>query len=279
MIFASKKIILLLVLFMINGFAQNSLQEQFDLATSLFNKEKYFDAITEFKRLRFFDEKNQFGFQTNFLIGLSYKSGAKLDEAIKYFTLAEIDAQNTEDLYSAKILNARTNILRRTTQQAERILNSLLSDSTYFQKATEIKYWLGWNYMFADQWQKAYETFSENNLDTALANICQSVVNDSYNENFAKYSSYVIPGFGQFYTGEYISGLLSLGWNVLFGYLTINSFVEERVFDGIMIANFLWMRFYSGNTQNAEKFAKEKNNIIINKALDRIQYDFKGKKP
>ena len=279
MIFASKKIILLLVLFMINGFAQNSLHEQFDLAKSLFNKEKYFDAITELKRLNYFDKENLYSYEANMMIGLSYKSGAKLDEAIKYFTLSEIDAQNSENFYSAKILNARTNILRRTTQQADRILNSLLSDSTYFQKATEIKYWLGWNYMFADQWQKAYETFLENNLDTALANICQSVVNDSYNENFAKYSSYLIPGFGQFYTGEYISGLLSLGWNILFGYLTINSFIEERVFDGIMIANFLWMRFYSGNTQNAEKFAKEKNIGIINNALDRIQYDFKGKKP
>lgn len=279
MIFVNKKIILAVVILACQNFAQDSLDVQFNYAKNLFDKENYFDAITELKRLDFFDKENKYSFESNMLIGLSYKSGAKLDEAIKYFILAEIAAQNSEDLYNAKILNARTNILRRTTQQAERILKSLLSDSSYFHKAYDIKYWLGWNFMFANQWEKAYEIFYENNLDTALVSICQSVLNDSYNENFAKYSSYLIPGFGQFYTGEYISGLISLGWNVLFGYLTINSFVEERVFDGIMIANFLWMRFYSGNTQNAEKFAKEKNNIIINKALDRIQYDFNGIKP
>lgn len=279
MIFANKKIILVFFIITCSSFAQDSLQAQFNFAKSLYDSENYFDAVTEAKRLLFFDAEAKYYFDANLLIGLSYKAGAKLNEAIRYFTLAEINSKNDDQFYQAKILSARINILRRSNEQAERILNSLLANPSYENNHKEIKYWLGWNFMFANQWQKAYKTFSENNLDTALANICQSVVNDSYNENFAKYSSYLIPGFGQFYTGEYISGLLSLGWNVLFGYLTINSFIEERVFDGIMIANFLWMRFYSGNTQNAEKFAKEKNIGIINNALDRIQYDFKGKKP
>lgn len=279
MIFANKKIILVFFIITCSSFAQDSLETQFNFAKSLYDSENYFDAVTEAKRLLFFDAEAKYYFDANLLIGLSYKAGAKLNEAIRYFTLAEINSKNDDQFYQAKILSARTNILRRSNEQAERILNSLLANPSYENNHKEIKYWLGWNFMFADQWQKAYETFSENNLDTALANICQSVVNDSYNENFAKYSSYLIPGFGQFYTGEYISGLLSLGWNVLFGYLTINSFIEERVFDGIIIANFLWLRFYSGNTQNAEKFAKEKNIKIINTALDQLQFNFKGIRP
>lgn len=279
MISVIKKILLLFIFFIANAFAQNSLQEQFYFANQLFNQEKYFDAITELKRIQFFDTENTYSFQTNLFIGKSYKAGAKFDEAIKYFTLAEINARNKDELFESKILNARTNILRRTTKQAERILKDLIDDPKFLSNQNEIKYWIGWNFIFNDDWGKACEVFSENNLDTVLADICRSVDKEWYSVKFAKYSSYIIPGFGQFYTGEYLSGALSLSWNVLFGYLTINSFIDDRVFDGIMVGNFLWLRFYSGNTQNAEKFAIQKNLQISNKTLHYLQFYFTGEKP
>jgi hypothetical protein len=271
MISVINKIFLLIILFISNLFAQNSLDQQFQFANQLFIQQEYFDAITELKRLQFFDEQDVFSFQTNLLIGKSYKAGAKFDEAVKYFTLAEINSKSDEEYFISKVFNARTNILRRTTKQAERILNDLSYDARYTSKEKEIKYWLGWNYIFSDNWEKAFEIFHKNNLDTSLTVLCKNVQEDLYSVNFAKYSSYIIPGFGQFYTGEYLSGALSLGWNILFGYLTINSVVEERIFDAIVIGNFLWLRFYSGNIQNAEKFAIQKNREISNKALEILQ--------
>jgi hypothetical protein len=279
MIFVNKKTFLLTLLLCLNVFAQNTLDQQFGYANQLFLQQKYFDAITEFKRLQYFDKENLHSFQSNLLIGKSYKEGAKYDEAIKYFTLAEMCAATEEDYFDSKILSVRANILRRTNKQAERILNELNDDSRFLSNEKEIKYWLGWNYIFSDEWFKAYEIFLENNLDTTLANLCKSVDEELYSVEFAKYSSYLIPGSGQFYTGEYVSGTLSLGWNILFGYLTINAFVEDRVFDGIMVGDFLWLRFYSGNIQNAEKFAVQKNLEISNKALEYLQFQFNGKKP
>ena len=279
MTFVSNKIFLLVVIFAANLFSQNTLEQQFDYANQFLNQEKYYDAITELKRLQFFDKQNIYSFQSNLLIGKSYKAGAKFDEAVKYLTLAEINAKSDEEYFAAKTLNARTNILRRTNKQAERILNDLLIDPRFKSNEKEIKYWIGWNYIFSDDWEKAYEIFNENNLDTTLANLCKSVGDEMYSVDFAKYSSYIIPGFGQFYTGEYISGALSLGWNILFGYLTINAFVEDRIFDAIIIGNFLWLRFYSGNIQNAEKFAVQKNLEISNKALEYLQYSFIGERP
>ncbi len=279
MISASKRILLFIFASLTSVVAQSTLEQQFEFANQLFNREKYFDAITELKRLQFFDKKNSFSFQSNLLIGISYKAGAKFDEAIKYLTLAEINNSDDEEYFLCRILNARTNILRRTTKQAEKILNELLDDPRFISKEKEINYWIGWNYIFSDEWEKAFEVFNENRLDTTLAELCKTVDDEMYSVNFSKYSSYLIPGLGQFYTGEYVSGTLSLGWNILFGYLTINAFVEDRVFDGIIIGNFLWLRFYSGNIQNAEKFAIQKNLQISNKALDYLQYQYKGEKP
>ncbi len=43
-------------------FAQDSFADQFNLAKKLYDEENYFDAITEFKRLLFFDESEKYSF-------------------------------------------------------------------------------------------------------------------------------------------------------------------------------------------------------------------------
>ena len=54
MIFVNKKILLILTVIFVNMFGQNTLHQQFEYANQLYNQEKYFDAITELKRLQLF---------------------------------------------------------------------------------------------------------------------------------------------------------------------------------------------------------------------------------
>ena len=259
--------------------AQSAFQNQFDFAKQLYNNENYFEAITELKRLLFFDETEEYNYEANNLIGLSYKQGAKFSDAIRYLTLAEINAKTTEELFQRRIEIIRINILRRTTGRALKLLDSLEADNRFKDRTDEINYWRGWSYIFADEWEKASFEFAKIDTVQTLSKLAKQVDDDMYSVTFAKTISYIIPGAGQIYTGEYISGLLSLGWNVLFGYLTVKSFIDERIFDAIVIANFLWLRFYRGNLQNAENFAGKKNLNISNKALNYLQYEYDGLKP
>jgi hypothetical protein len=261
------------------SFAQNSFDAQFNFAKKLYNDEDYFDTVTELKRLLFFDENSEYHFKANLLIGKSYKQGAKFSDAIRYLTLAEIYAKDINELYETRIEIIRINILRRTTRRAFRLLDSLQADERFTDRKDEIKYWRGWSYMFADDWEQAAQTFAEIDSNHVLKTLAEEVNDDLYSVSFAKTISYIIPGAGQIYTGEYISGLLSLGWNVLWGYLTIEAFIAERIFDGIVIANFLWLRFYRGNLQNAENFAMEKNLVRSNRALNYLQFEYDGLKP
>lgn len=261
------------------SFAQNSFDAQFNFAKKLYSDEHYFDTVTELKRLLFFDENSEYNYEANLFIGKSYKQGAKFSDAIRYLTLAEINAKNIDELYATRIEIIRINILRRTSRRALKLLDSLGTDERFIDRKNEIKYWRGWAYMFADDWEQAAQTFAEIDSNHVLKVLAEKVDDDFYSVSFVKTISYIIPGAGQFYTGEYISGLLSLGWNVLWGYLTIKAFVAERIFDGIVIANFLWLRFYKGNLQNAENFAKEKNLVISNKALNYLQFEYDGLKP
>jgi hypothetical protein len=88
-----------------------------------------------------------------------------------------------------------------------------------------------------------------------------------------------LPGSGQIYAGNYFSGFLSLAWNVAAGYFTINSFLANRAFDGIVIGELVWLRFYKGNVENAEKYAVQKNLEVSNKTLKFLQEEYRGLKP
>ncbi|MEE9450772.1 MAG: hypothetical protein V3V72_12030, partial [Ignavibacteriaceae bacterium] len=233
--------------------AQDVFVKQFNFAKQLYAGEKYYDAVTELKRLLYFDKSETYNYKANILIGKSYKQGGKFTDAVKHFTLAEINAANGDELYYSRIENVRVNILRRTTDRALDLLSSLEDDKRFSSKKDELNYWRGWAYIFADDWENA--AFSLGMIDNQheLKLLAEKVEDEKYSVSFAKIISMIIPGAGQFYTGEYVSGLLSLSWNVLWGYLTIKSFVDDRIFDGIMVGSLLWLRFYNGNIYNAEK--------------------------
>jgi tetratricopeptide (TPR) repeat protein len=275
----SHLIILIFITFTVRIAAQNDFDKQYDFAKQLFADEEYYDAVTELKRLLYFDESEAYNYQANILIGRSYKQGGKFADAVKHFSLAEINAAESDELYYSRIENIRVNILRRTTKQALDLINSLEDDERFSAKKNELNYWRGWAYIFADEWENAAFSFGKIDRQHELKLLAQKVEDEKYSVNFAKFISMIIPGAGQFYTEEYVSGLLSLGWNVLWGYLTIKSFVDDRIFDGIMVGSLLWFRFYNGNTYNAEKFAEEKNHIISNRALLFLQYGYEGEKP
>jgi tetratricopeptide (TPR) repeat protein len=259
--------------------AQNQLSSQFDYANNLFKANQFFDAVTEYKRLLFFDSKNEYVFPANYKIGEAYKAGLKFDEAVKYFSLAEMAAGNSEQKYSAEIEIVKTNILRRTTDRAHQLLDEM--EKTFYTGVYKdsLNYWRGWTYIFADDWQKASGYFAKINPSHELKLLCDNVEKEKVSVTFTKVISYILPGAGQIYTGQYFSGIMSLGYNVLFGYLTINSFTEERIFDGFAVGSLLWLRFYRGNVQNAEKFAEEKNIETANKALRYLQNNYQGQKP
>ncbi len=258
--------------------AQNTFEDQFNYARRLYDEEKYFDAITEFKRLLFFYNGDAYSYESNLLTGISYKNGAKFSEAIQHLTLAELNSKNLDEVFIARLEIIKINILRRTTDRALALLDSLQNDSRFDNRIDDINYWRGWAYIFSDDWENAALSFSAIQLQHQLALLSDSIANDLYSPQLAKILS-IVPGAGQFYTGEYVSGVISIGWNILWGYLTINAFMEDRVFDGLMVGTLLWWRFYSGNIQNAEKFALDKNLEKTNSALRYLQNNYIGKKP
>jgi TM2 domain-containing membrane protein YozV len=266
-------------------FSINCIQEaqSFDIqklhADSLFQAESYFEAITEYKRLLYFSNFEEYKYESNYKMGLCYKAGGKYDNAIKYFMIAESYSENIDDSVSTEVQIIRTNILRKTIPEALALLNKLEKIFPRDIDSTTINYWSGWAYLIGDDWKKAAMEFGQIDESHPLKILSDSINAEKYSVTFAKISSFILPGSGQFYTGNYMSGVLSLGWNVLWGYLTINAFMTDRALEGILIGGLLWTRFYRGNFQNAEKFAVEKNIKISNGAYKYLENGYSGKKP
>jgi len=273
------KILLIFVLIIAPAFGQDYLDTQFIKGKVLFFNGEYFNAITEMKRLIFFDKEKKYAYEANQLIGECYKAGAKFNDAVIYFSKAEQSARSVEEIYDTRISIVKINILRRTNLRASTLLDALEKDQRFNNKKNDICYWRGWNYIFSNEWDSASQQFYKISPEHQLKRLCDSIDNKQYSVTEAKLLSYFIPGAGQFYTGNYFSGLLSLGWNILWGYTTITSFNANRIFDGIVVGELLWFRFYNGNNQNAEKFAIEKNIEISNEALFYLQHQYNGEKP
>lgn len=270
---------LLILIIFVNISVSQDYSKQLSLADSLFEAEEYFDAVTEYKRFLFFNNETKNEFLPAYKIGLSYKAGAKLDDAVKYLTLASVKANDQEQKYQVLVDLIKTNILRRTCHQAHRIIDNLSKNKAYLEKKEELIYWKGFAYIFEDKWETAAEQFALLEGKNELVNLCRQVEDQKISVTFAKVISYILPGSGQILAGEYLSGIISLGWNIFLGYHTINAVVDERVFDALVVGNLLWFRFYRGNIQNAEQFAIEKNIKIANKALEYLQTKYIGMKP
>jgi tetratricopeptide (TPR) repeat protein len=138
---------------------QVRLEDQLNKAKILYSQGEYFSTITELKRLIFFDKDRKYSFTSNELIGECYKKGAKFSDALNYFTRAEIAAVSPEEVYNCRINIIRINILRRTTNRALSLLDTIEKDVRFSERHKEIYYWRGWAYIFADEWDKASNQF------------------------------------------------------------------------------------------------------------------------
>jgi len=260
-------------------YAQLNLGKQLQFANELFDSSNYFDAVTEYKRLLFFDDRAEYSWEANYKIGLSYKYGGFYDLAINYLKISELNGNTSDEIFLSKIEIVRCNLLRKTIATAFRLLDEIETDYPTDEFKDEINYWRGWAFMLNNDWENAAMEFSKIDSNHELKTLCMTVEENKYSIIFAKVISYLLPGSGYIYSGEYLQGLLSFGWNLLGGYFTIKAIGEQRIFDAFVISELGWLRFYRGSIEGAEKSAESKNMQIANQAYNYLKNKYEGIKP
>jgi TM2 domain-containing membrane protein YozV len=268
--------LLVLPRFVFAQISGDALELQKRYADSLFNAENYYQAITEYKRLAFFDYAKKYAYDINYKIALAYKEGGFYDNAKSYFKRAVECAENIEQKEKAQIEAVKNFILARKTDDALNYLDELESAG---EDESEINYWRGWAHLFAGRLNLSARYFYLADKNQTLARQVDTYADSLYSVSNVKLLSYIIPGAGQIYVGEYFSGLMSFAWNALWIYVTANAFADGRIIEGFLVGDLLWLRFYRGNIQNAERFANEKNVKLLNRLLGNLQRNYRGEKP
>jgi tetratricopeptide (TPR) repeat protein len=275
------RVIIILTLFSLYAAAQDtaSLKQQFDLANKLYVQGKFFDAVTEYERLLCFDTLHTLSFEADKSIASCYRKGGQFKNAITYAGASLVYAKTRDEIFDTKIELVKLHILNHTFSSAINILSTIEKDSVYAFHVQHVHYWRGWVYMFSNEWGKAADEFAFIDSAKTLRQFCIDTGDKFYPVTALQILSAVVPGSGQMLTGHVWNGLLSLGWNALWGYLTIDAAVANRVGDALLIGDLLWLRFYTGSISNTKNFADEKNSQLFQDALRYLQDEFIGAKP
>ncbi len=269
-----KNLFIIINLVAISIFPQIAKQKQ--LADSLFASENFYQAITEYKRLQFFDIQNLYETFTNSQIAKAYKKGKFYQKSEEYFRKAIESSISTEEINNLKIELVKIFIIKKEKQKALSLLDSL--GKSHFEK-NQLDYWRGWTFLFNYDTKNSLKYFKQSEIAKSIVDSLEILRKKEYSPTFAKISSAILPGFGQFYTGNITSGLISLGWNILLGGISVNAFLSDRIIEGILVTDLLWLRFYRGNIHNAEQFAFEKNVKLADNLLKNLQNNYKGALP
>lgn len=203
-----------------------------NFADSLYNIGDYHSALIEYERLDFLSPGNKWKFKK----GLCYRKLCKFNEAIAIFTL--INEQR--EIVNTYIISGDYTV---ADVECRRLGNLEL---------------LGWIKLLERKWDESATLFNQ----IGKAEIARDILGKKIQTKDVKKAqvlSTILPGVGEMYAGNPSSGLFTLSLNLLFGWLSMKSFIDDRPLDGVLITFFLWNRFYQGGIENAEKSASRYN--------------------
>jgi len=240
-----------------------------NLGDYYFERELYFEAVTEFKRQLYFNKSES---KDNLLYKMAlayynadqkYRAEEPLIEVITNTEVSDVDKKGI-------ILLARIHWDNFDYEAMREVLNVLESHSdTLLQD--QINYITAWTFIYQAQWDKGIEILkSVRFLDTDdLISDIQGVSKvPQKSKNAASIMSNIIPGSGQLYTGDHQNALYSF---FLVGSVTgsiIRNIIDQTYFIAATKYFFLFSRYSRGGLKNLARKIDVDN-------IDRIGYYLK----
>ncbi len=258
---------------------ENPLYQILQKAEEHYASVNYHQAVTEAKRLLYFDTAAVLHYEAAMLAGKSLDKTGSYRDASWYYTMAGRYARIPVESYRSRIGRARCSIASGMYSNAREQLLQLLQDSLKNTNPDETYFYLGLTAALSDDWNGAARYFVQTDSLKRLEAMCTETARQLKSPGLAMLFSALVPGSGQMYAGEYLNGALSLGWNALWAYTAISAFAAERIFDGAMVTLFLWARFYYGGIRNANSMIEFYNTAVENAAYKKMEELFKGALP
>ncbi len=276
----NKSIFLLLSLFIVLNLSINSISsaenDLLGLGGHLLKLENYDAAITEYKRFIFFHPDDKRVANTYYNIGLAYRAQGLWQEAIISMRNAMFHASNDDEKSEYQINLAVTLIASKNYDLAQLELIKVMLRDPNVALDKRILFLRSVAYIYQFRWEEAREILQEYTDDDKLDILFNKVANlPQKSTTTAKVLSTIIPGAGQFYTGDWRGGLNAFVLNSLLGYVAVDAVLDQHYADAAFWIFFIFNRYYQGNSYRAENAVKIYNNKVSQRAandiLDRLQ--------
>lgn len=260
-----------------------SIGETWGFANEQFELGNYRQALVEYQRVAFFDTNSEYSdvFQK---IGESFYAIGDYHRAVQNFDIARRVAQN--DSLKTELIFKKVNCLFKQNNFLF-ALNELLviSDLTSSYLKNKFNLYLGIGYFGVGNYEESQHYFSKIIKAKSLPDL-RDIYNDF--EKFRKRfkpskiqtMSMILPGLGQIYSGNIISGINSI---VLIGGIAVITVYIWQVYsflDAALSMGTWYYRYFSGGYRNAEIFAIEKieheKEEVYHQILELIQKNMKS---
>ena len=267
-----KQKIFLFLIFSIafSAIAQN-INQTIELADNAKDAENYQAAVEYYERALFFDSNQEYYPSVSNNIAECYFSLHDYPNAIKYYSLAFNLSKDDSlrNFYSLRKIESL--ILNHNFSYA---YIDLLENEEANKREKEWTLYAAISCFGMEQYDDSKKYFlllipSNNEKDSILVEksfLKLSKYQKRLKPNRAKWMSFIIPGLGQFYSGNIRNGLNSLILNGLLIYFTIELSITYTVMDALLATGPWIQRYYLGGTNNAKhscemQLAKRKNQV------------------
>ncbi|MCK4330448.1 hypothetical protein KAX02_11470 [candidate division WOR-3 bacterium] len=139
---------------------------------------------------------------------------------------------------------------------------------------------MAWVMLHEGKWDESFSLFNKLGRLDISSDIQTARLLPQKEIKKAQMLSYIVPGLGEIYAGKPLPGFCTLSLNLLFGWLSIKSFMDDRPLDGVLVTVFLWSRFYHGGIENAgraaHKFNEEKKSAFIREIQKKYGFELEN---
>jgi len=235
------------------------------LADSLKSAGFYNDAVTEYRRYLFFNPFDSNNSDIHAALCYCYVELGDKKAAFRAMGRAVKYAANDSVKIHRRLDRAVIAIAMDDLDFAERELTTLAIDTNRDLVNRRAGVLLFLTYVFKNDWKASRQVrnlltadgyvFSDS-LVYILDEACRSRRKSPAK---AALLSTLIPGLGQVYNGQWLTGLHALALNAAMGYLTVSLVIDEAYVSSFLSFVFLFQRYYEGNRQYAFKGVEEHN--------------------
>ena len=240
--------------------SQNVVQT-FALANSLFEQADYQLAINHYQRVLFFEQVT-FRFESYSRLAKAHFKLNDLKKAGFYYDLAYYSVE--EDSLSTEMGFNKIQILILQGRYNEALIDLFSLDypeTDYFNRKSN--FYLGVANFALGEYAISEAYF----LNISKDSLFQAHIHDVFlknkkveriNPKVAKTLSMLAPGLGQFYLGEFKSGLNSVVLTSAFVVLGFSTAINYSIFNAVYAVAPWYFRYYVGGYQNSEQHALNK---------------------